>query len=202
MQNVFPIAYFGSVGYYQKLVEARDVCFELHEHYVKQTLRNRMRILGPNGIQELSIPVVKPDGSKTITAKIEIFERENWQKIHWKALETAYGASPYFEHYALEIHELIHQPETNLVAFNQNIHARICSWLDLSVQSATTNTYASVMAASQDFRNAFADPNPDLEAYTQVFAPTGKFESDLSILDAVMNLGPMARKLVVKREQV
>lgn len=198
MQYVFPIAYFGAVGYYQKLVEVRDICFELHEHYVKQTLRNRMRILGPNGIQELSIPVVKLDGSKTITGKIEIFQRENWQKIHWKALETAYGASPYFEHYAMEIHELIHQPETNLAVFNQKIHTRICSWLDLPVSFVTSNAYMQDVGAPHDFRNAFAEPNQDLQSYTQVFEPTGKFESDLSILDAVLNLGPMARKLILK----
>jgi hypothetical protein len=198
MQNIFPIAYFGSVGYYQKLVEARNVCFELHEHYVKQSLRNRMRILGPNGVQELSIPVVKPNGSKTITGEIQLFQRENWQKIHWKAIETAYGSSPYFDHYGIEIHELIHQPETNLAIFNQQIHTRICSWLELPIDSSYTESYTISTDAAHDFRNSMDIVQQNLKPYTQVFSPTGKFESDLSILDAVLNLGPMARNLVAK----
>jgi hypothetical protein len=197
MQNLFPIAYFGSVGYYQKLVEFRDVCFELHEHYVKQSLRNRMRILGPNGIQELSIPVVKPNGSKTITGDIQIFQRENWQKIHWKAIETAYGSSPYFDHYGIEIHELIHQQETNLAVFNQQIHVRICSWLDLPIQHVYTESYAMNTNIATDFRSSLEIAQQTLTSYTQVFSPTGQFESDLSLLDAVLNLGPMARKLLV-----
>lgn len=53
--------YFGPVQWYQKL--NRDECVvEQHEHFVKQTYRNRCVIATTNGKQTLSIPVEKFDG--------------------------------------------------------------------------------------------------------------------------------------------
>lgn len=200
MPAVFPVAYFGSVSYYKSLVQAGEISFELFEHYVKQTLRNRMAILSPNGVQNLSIPVIKPQGNKTITKNMLISDAENWQKVHWRAIESAYAASPYFEHYGSEVKQLIEFDSENLVDFNLNIHSRIVQWLDLPIQTRFTDTYSTELQNGQDFRNAFREL--DLQAdyhYTQVFSPEGKFVADLSILDAIFNLGPMARKLFVEK---
>ena len=198
MSAIFPIAYFGSISYYQKMVQMKSVSLELCEHYVKQTLRNRISILSVAGIQQLSIPVSKPNGNKTLTSEIVISNAENWQKLHWKAIESAYSSSPYFEHYGSEVKELIEQSELNLNAFNFKIHQRIVAWLQLPIKIDFTKTFEVHVPENLDFRMDF---NQREEAvcyqYQQVFSPHNKFEGDLSILDAIFNLGPMARNIVM-----
>lgn len=201
MPAIFPVAYFGPISYYQKMVRAEEIALELHEHYVKQTLRNRMSILGPNGIQHLTIPVVKPQGNKTLTKDILISEAENWRKKHWKAVETAYSPSPYFEHYGIEVRNALEYQSENLVDFNLNIHRMVSGWLGFDLKESVTETY-EVAPTSDDFRNDFKEANlSNGYNYVQVFAADGKFVPDLSILDAVFNLGPMARKIIVDQRQ-
>lgn len=196
MRATFPTTYFGSIDYYQKMVDERAVNWEIYEHYVKQTIRNRMTIIGPNGIQALSIPVSKVNGNKTQTKDIQISRAEKWEKNHWKAIETAYGASPYFEHYAQEVHEFIYQKTNSLIEFNWNIHVRILKWLELPIETGFTTAYA--VEIERDYRSAFEERNTQRsDSYVQVFLENGSFAPDLSILDAIFNLGPMTRKLLI-----
>ncbi|MGO4711014.1 WbqC family protein, partial [Chryseobacterium sp. 2TAF14] len=37
---------------------------------------------------------------------IEISYREDWQKLHWKSIKTAYQSSPYFEYYEDKLKKL------------------------------------------------------------------------------------------------
>lgn len=200
MSSLFPVAYFGSVAYYKKMVQMKAISFELFENYVKQTLRNRTTILGPNGIQNLSIPVIKPDGNKTLTKNIQISHAEKWEKIHWRAIESAYSPSPYFDHYGTEVKELIYSEEINLVKFNLKIHETIVSWLELPVECLTTHAYLKTPEAGLDFRDDFQQRQQDeTYSYVQVFGQPEGFIPDLSILDAIFNLGPMARKLFIDK---
>ena len=54
-------AYLAPVEYYTKLLEYDKIYVEQHDHYIKQTYRNRCTIAGPDGELALSIPTVKPD---------------------------------------------------------------------------------------------------------------------------------------------
>ena len=54
-------AYLAPVEYYTKLLAYDKVLVEQHDHYIKQTYRNRCTIAGPSGELALSIPTVKPD---------------------------------------------------------------------------------------------------------------------------------------------
>ena len=51
-------AYWAPVQYYAKLYAYPEVWMEAHEHYVKQTWRNRCLIAAPGGTQALTVPVV------------------------------------------------------------------------------------------------------------------------------------------------
>lgn len=198
MSAIFPIAYFGSISYYQKLIQMKTVSFELFEHYPKQTLRNRVSILTVSGVQNLSIPVSKPNGNKTFTKDVEISNAENWRKLHWKAIESAYSSSPYFEHYGSEVKELIENRETNLLLYNLNIHQQIISWLQLPIHDHLTNSYNMDLTEELDYRMKFNNRKENVGyQYQQVFSPNNQFEGDLSILDAIFNLGPMARNILM-----
>ena len=47
-------AYLAPVEYYTKLLAYDRVCIEQHDHYIKQTYRNRCTIAAPDG--ELAFP--------------------------------------------------------------------------------------------------------------------------------------------------
>jgi hypothetical protein len=197
MTPIFPTAYFGSISYYKSLVQMEAISFELYEHYVKQNIRNRMSILGANGLLNLSIPVEKPNGNKTLTKDIRISYAENWQKNHWKAIESAYAPSPYFEHYESEVKELIFSQNSNLVDFNLQIHLKIVEWLSLPIDHKFTESYEFELNPFQDFRK-LNWPSTENSNYIKVFSSENILEDDLSILDAIFNLGPMARNLLIK----
>ena len=57
-------AYFAPIQWFQKL-NRYDLCLiEQHDHFVKQTYRNRCVIATANGQQTLSIPVENFDNKK------------------------------------------------------------------------------------------------------------------------------------------
>lgn len=95
LQGIFPICYFAPINYYYYLLQYPHITFDIHEHFVKQTFRNRCQILSPNGVQNLSIPIKSVKKRKTYW-NTQISNTENWQILHWRSLEAAYRSSPYF----------------------------------------------------------------------------------------------------------
>ena len=197
MKARFPIAYWGSVSYYKALVSARNVVFEVEETYRKQSCRNRCSILTASGVLDLSIPVIKPNGSKSLSKEVLISNDEDWRKTHWRAIKSAYASSPYFEHYATEIYVLIYNECDNLSDFVLAIHDQVSRWFELPIATERSEEFA--LEYEHDFLTAFKRRSGEgSEFYQQVFTDKKTFEGDLSILDAVLNLGPMARELLVK----
>ena len=192
MNGVFPTAYFGSIAYFQALVHEQNVCIEAKEHFVKQTIRTRCSILVSNGLRYLSVPVVKENGNKTPMDRIRISYTENWQNDHWRTIESAYSSAPFFEHYEKEVKALIFSNEDNLLRFNEKITNTILDWL--SIDSVTKQFTSEFANAEHDFRTFPFDDRLDIKKYTQVFEAENGFIPNLSILDLIMNEGPMARK--------
>ena len=200
MISLFPTSYFGNINYFKTLASERNILIEGKEHFPKQTFRNRFEILTSNGIQSLSIPVNKINGTKTITEDIEISYLTDWRKDHWKAIESAYSSSPYFEHYGVEVHELIYQNENNLIKFNQKIIEQIINWLEIPSEINFTSEYTFGETSTNDFRETLCSKKQNYNnqlLYTQVFENQIGFTGNLSSLDPIFCLGPMARKLII-----
>ena len=191
MSQIFPTSYFGNLSYYSALIQEVSIIFEAKEHFIKQTYRNRCEVLTGNGIQAISIPVIRKNGSKTAIDEVEISNDTDWRKDHWKAIESAYSNSPYFDHYGLEVKELIYNQETNLLKFNEQIHKRICTWLGIATDYKFSNEYSSISESTYQFKEKEL-----IKPYIQVFGDSNSFATNLSILDAIFCLGPMARKLI------
>jgi hypothetical protein len=200
MSSLFPTSYFGNINYFKTLASERNILIEGKEHFPKQTYRNRFEIISSNGVQSLSIPVNKINGTKTLTEDVEISYLGDWRKDHWKAIESAYSSSPYFEHYGVEVNELIYQNETNLLKFNQKIIERIINWLDIPSSINFTSEYTFSETKTNDFRDTLCSKKQNYNhhiVYTQVFENQKGFTENLSILDAIFCLGPIARKLII-----
>lgn len=196
--KVFPTAYFGSIGYFKKLVQYDTVFLEAKEHFPKQTYRNRCDIVSADGILSLSIPVKKPHGNKTLTEDIVLSNEENWKVRHWRSIKTAYQSAPYFDYYGMEVEEILQSSENNLLKFNSAITQKILNWLDIETEILTTSAFYPVQ--ENDWRETLVKKNSfsttEKAPYIQVFPSEHSFQESLSILDAIMCIGPMARKIL------
>lgn len=196
MLSIFPVSYFGNIEYFRQLVRAENPVIETKEHFIKQTVRTRCEILSTNGIQQLNIPVFRKNGSKTLMDEVELSTETDWQTNHWRSIKTAYSSSPYFEHYGMELEELIHQKERNLIQFNSTILKRIIDWLDLPLEIKYSKEYCEPLNAF-DFRQNEFKMVADQKPYKQVFTEEGEFISNLSIIDLIFCEGPMARNFIM-----
>lgn len=203
MIPVFPTTYFGSVVYYQNLVKHERVLIETKEHFPKQSYRNRCDILSADGILSLSIPVKKPQGTKTPTDEIQLANNENWRARHWRAIKTAYQSAPYFDYYGIEVHDLLFRKDELLIDLNDAITRSIIEWLDLPITMERTDNFQPIQP--NDPRELLVDKNKNTEflpsPYIQVFPSEESFTSNISILDAVMCVGPLARNLLLPTKQ-
>lgn len=198
---VFPTTYFGSILYYRELIREEQVLIEAKEHFPKQSYRNRCDILGADGLISLSIPVKKPNGSKTPADEVLLANEENWRARHWRAIKSAYQSAPYFDYYGIEVHDLLYSENEKLLDFNNQIASRIIEWLDLNVSISNSSDFEPI--SKNDPREILVDKNRNNEPlpcpYIQVFPSEHSFTANISILDAVMCQGPLARNLLLQK---
>ena len=116
MTVLLSTTYFGPVQWYQKLYRSDEAEIEQWESFQKQTYRNRCLIAAPNGIQALTVPVehtVSP-----LIKDLKVSDHGNWRHLHWNALQSAYGESPFFEYYQDDIRPFFEKRWTFLLDFN------------------------------------------------------------------------------------
>ena len=185
---LLPTAYFGPISYYAILLQHPNCNIEHHEHFVKQSIRNRCDIYGANGKLQLTIPKQRKGSSKTIIKEIQISYKQDWQKQHWTAIQSAYNSSPFFEYYKDEFLPFFEEQEEYLVNFNHKLQAVILKLLKEEKDVKTTTEYLH-QGNFSDLRNHNWNLEKQ-ERYDQVFMEKHGFIANLSILDLLFNLGP------------
>ena len=187
--------YFGPVQWYQKLCRYDRVLIEHCDAYQKQTYRNRCLIATTQGVQALTVPVVHSRDAQQDREVIKISDHGNWRHLHWQALQTAYGDSPFFEYYEDDLRPFFTERWELLYDFNEAIRLKMCELLDIHpVVSHTTQYHPS--PAPNDFRAAIRPKHPLPDAhfeprpYYQVYQQKHGFLPNLSILDLLFNMGP------------
>jgi hypothetical protein len=194
--EIFPTAYFGNVAYFKSLIAAVDPFIEAHEHFIKQSLRSRCEILGANGPQTLSIPVIRKNGSKTPVHEVLLDDHKRWRKEHWRSIESAYASSPYFEFYDKEVRMMIEFDTDRLIDLNMNITRSILDLLEINNEFGITEAY-QMSDITTDYR-PFDFNLPDQKRYIQVFGDD--FVPNLSVLDLLFCEGPMARNILLEKD--
>ena len=194
--------YFGPVQWYQKLHRADTVLIEQWESFLKQTYRNRCLIATTNGVQALTVPVEGNAPLSTLHSPlikdIRISDHGNWRHLHWNALQSAYGESPFFEYYQDDIRPFFEKRWTFLFDFNEAIRQKMCELIDIAPSVTFTTAYitAPQAVAVSDYRTAINPKHPaqdddfETKAYYQVYQMKHGFLENLSILDLLFNMGP------------
>ncbi len=198
---VLPLSYFPSVDHYCYISQSKNILFEINETYPKQTCRNRTTILTANGQFRLTIPVIKQYGNRTKTSEILIDNKTPWNKIHWKAISSAYNKSPFFLYYKDDLACVILNPGDSLIDFNLNLINTVNKFLKITPSYAFTQEYHKCYEYMTDKRecnknNCITDF--EHRPYTQVFSDRFDFIPNLSILDLLFNEGPAASNYLQK----
>lgn len=192
-------AYLAPIEYYTKLLAYDKIYIEQHDHYMKQTYRNRCTIAGPEGELALSIPTVRPDSLKCPMKDIRISDHGNWRHLHWNAIESAYNSTPFFEYYKDDFRPFYEKRYDYLADFNDALGQLICKLIDISPIVERTTEYKSefdlneidfreIIHPKKDFR--LTDPEFTPRFYYQVFNTRHGFIPNLSIIDLLFNMGP------------
>ncbi|MEE4197148.1 MAG: WbqC family protein [Bacteroidales bacterium] len=197
-------AYLPPVQYFSKLATYDEIWIEAHENYLKQTYRNRCVIYGANGKLALSIPV-KKISTKTRIRDIAIDYDTNWQKMHWKSIESAYRSSAFFEFYADDLAPFYHTRYQFLFDFNHDLIMKLAEQLELTIDlSFTDRYYFPGDHPMDDYRGSIHpkqkvnDQDFKVREYFQVFSEKYGFIPNLSILDLLFNTGPEAKEYLVQ----
>nr|WP_299383776.1 WbqC family protein [Allomuricauda sp.] len=186
--------YLPSISTFAVLVQ-RNIIWEAHDNFQKQTYRNRCHICTDQGKHMLNIPIKHVGGAegRQKYADVEIDYSSNWPKQHWRTLETAYRTSPYFEFYEDDIRPLFEQPLTSLYQFNLKSIGVILDCLGEKLESEATEKYEPTPEKCTDGRFLVEAKKPiplELDSYDQVFGERHGFIPDLSIVDLIFNEGP------------
>lgn len=181
------------VSWFLALKDAAAFILETQENYLRQTYRNRYNIVGPNGIQTLSIPVQNRHGEKMPIRDVRIDYREPWQRNHWRSITTAYRNSPYFIYLGDEFAPFYEKKAEFLFDLNLEFIQLIFRIMKKKTEIRFSDSFRVPGEYAPDFRYTIHPKQPPVfttREYRQVFHEKLGFYPDLSILDLLFNLGP------------
>lgn len=224
MIPVLSAFYFGSVEHYRLLAQHPTVIIDIGEHYERQSYRTRTPIIGPNGVQDLNVQIVRDKGNKMPMREVGLSYIETWPQQHVHAIRSAYGNTPWFIHFIDDIEAVVLKRYDRLVDLDLATMRLGMKWLGLRTEVEVSEEYLEVasdkwkaasspgpnlpLAASDlplelvDLRTSFHPKRtlpPALTAappYTQIFADRHGFVPRMSVIDLVMNTGPEARSFL------
>ena len=189
MSLLFSSAYLPPVKYILLAIQNGSMVIDAHEHFVKQSYRSRCSIYGPNGKQELIIPVVHKDLFTIPIKEVKIHNESRWQNIHWRSLEAAYKNSPYFEFFEDDLRPFYEKKYEYLFDFNLELLQRIFKVKKATVEIKLTEKFEMNQPDLKDLRNYFHPKNTfeSVAPYHQVFGDRHGFIDNLSFVDYLFN---------------
>ena len=200
LNSILPLTYLGNILYYAHLIQNNSI-IDIHSHYVKQTYTNRCAIITANGIQDLTIPVIKPK-EKTPIKDIRISTHDNWQQLHWRAIQSAYNSTPFFEYFCDDYAHFYEKKWDFLLDFNLEIQQTTLDLLNFpKIEFSLSNSYIETSNFNtKDLREVINPKKFNVTLYKnlntpyyQTFDSKFGFTPNLSIIDLLFNMGNEAR---------
>lgn len=146
--------------------------------FIKQTLRSRFVIAGPNGLQTLPVPLIH--GTEKTMAAMRIQPDARRVREQLRAIETAYGNAPFYEFYDYRLLPLLQDESLTL----QELVTASISGLHRELKCEVPLVFTDEEGA-----DLFLPAEPP---YMQVFDDRFGFRPGCSALDLLFNLGPEA----------
>ena len=172
--------------------KAKGILIEKYDHYNKRTYRNRFKIISPNGIQTVSIPVSHKKTSpffKDIRISYDI----NWTGRLKNTIRTCYGSAPYFDYFAGDIFDIFERKYRFLYDLNTALRIYVFDILQIETKVDFTTRYIKHYPETiTDIRDKYTPVTPHQSNhpyYIQVFEYKFGFIPGMSILDYLFNTG-------------
>jgi hypothetical protein len=188
-----------SIEYFCALSRYEDIQLDVHEHYVKQSYRNRLYLLAVHGVERHTIPLTGKHGKVPIS-EVRIDYSVRWQANLWRTIQSAYAHAPFFEHYRDDLHSVLSSTPALLLDLNWEMLSLCLKWLGWNKMITMSPAYLTE-TDRDDLRNVISDkkdfqsrPFLHIVPYRQVFGNT--FVPNLSLLDLVCCVGPDAGRYI------
>lgn len=202
MNLLIDLHYLPSIEYFCLLSQFDQVVLEKHEHYVKQSYRNRCYINTAQGVEMLIVPLTEKHG-KTVVSEVLIDYSQKWQNNHWRTIESAYRKAPFFEHYADDLKKILYQEVESLFRLNAALLSFCLKSLRLDARLSESVAYQLPPPVTFfDARSLIQAKKPYLErdiyqpaSYYQVFG--NRFAENLSVIDLLFCEGPGATSILL-----
>ena len=173
---------------------------DISGNYLKQSFRNRFRVLTASGLMDIVIPILHKEAVKQEMQQIEISYTENWQKRAWRTITSAYGKAPYFIYYADAYALLFNCKPKYLIEWNELILKQLA--VDFAIDFPTyCNQWSFEYLNKIDFRNEIHPKKKspiEIPVYHQVFSGKFGFQPGVSSIDLLFNQGPNASVFLSK----
>jgi hypothetical protein len=176
----------------------QETIIDIHEHYLKQSYRNRCVILSANGPLALTVPVKKKT-QKQPMATLEIEYDFDWQKQHWESIRSAYNSSPYFLYYQDYFEKMYSTKPKCLIEWNMKLIETVLQCIKVECTMHFSTQY--LKQENNDFRERIHPKREHIfvhPLYMQVFAEKYPFHNNLSVLDLLFNKGPESREYLME----
>ena len=191
--------YFPTVGFFAQYLVFDQVYLDLFERFEKQSFRNRCQIATANKVLDLVIPVRKGK-SRLISGEVKISDSENWAELHLRGIKSAYGKAPFFEHYFPEIETVFDGEKDGLLAFSKlgiewaekKLDLQPAQFISENMDGYFCRGHGQIHPKKSEVPLLSSIKEIGFPPYFQCFEQLG-FQANLSVIDLLMNEGPMAR---------
>lgn len=190
--------YYGNISWYAAMAACGKAVITVDGLYDKRRKEvHRCDIADTHGAVQLTVPVSKPHGVPEATWRnVGVSAHGAWWHVHRVTFESAYGRTPFFEFYIDRFLRFLSKgvveryPTVAELDLAIDAEIRDILMIDTEVSAGDGRNKASVnVADGAALTEAMAAA---ITPYWQVRGATQGFQSDLSILDLIFNLGPEA----------
>lgn len=197
--------YFPVVNLFKYLYKKTNVILISCESYKKMTFCNRFIIAGSNGLINLSVPLVNGRNHQMLFKDVRISYGENWQIRHWRTITSCYNKSPYFEFYRDSLEPLFRNRQDFLFDYNISVLYWLKQVLQFPAEIVIAEDVSDFMLGNEfeDIRYKwlplnFQQSGPGIY-YPQVFQERIGFQSNLSVLDMLFNIGAQTAGVLFRK---
>ncbi|MEX1189408.1 MAG: WbqC family protein, partial [Bacteroidia bacterium] len=195
-KSILSTAYAPPIEYFHFLLNSESSLLEGNENYQKQSFRNRCHIKSSQGLQKLLIPVEHSESNQIRDIKISY--REQWQRQHWRSLNTCYRKSPYFLYYDYLLLPFYEKEEKYLFDFNLKLLSKFCEMLLIPLPEITTS-WQLEHDDRLDLRNLIHPKNTRLTRINKKNEQENYLhntEKYISIFDLLFMEGPQSKQMI------
>jgi WbqC-like protein family. len=177
--------YFPNISWFYLSSKHKKLYWNTSERFIRASGQNRCIVCGPNGIITLSVPLAGGRNQQSMLNDVRIDNRQRWQAIHWKTIQSCYGSTPYFLYYADAIGAIFARRFDRLIDLNQHTTEVILRLLKIPTSIQWTHVNEPSMSGHAMISKPYIQPFMDRHGFVQ----------NLSVLDTLFCCGPSSLTL-------